>query len=174
VDLAHAHVVLIGAMGSGKSTIGRPLAERLERRFVDNDTVLRQRTGRTPAELAEQDGVDALHAEEAATLRSALQIRPPAVIAAAASVVDDPGVRVLLLPHRVVWLWTDPDDAARRNGEKDHRPDLGGNAVKRERDRHPRYQAVADFVLDPEPRDPDVAVDLITKWLHNGSEPTSR
>src|SRR5689334_14413518 len=66
------HVVLMGLMGSGKSTVGRPLAARLDRPFVDNDDRLAARTGQTAREVAAAEGADALHAREAAVLVDAL------------------------------------------------------------------------------------------------------
>jgi shikimate kinase len=45
------HVALVGFMGAGKSTIGRALAERLDRPFLDSDEAVQARTGRTVQEL---------------------------------------------------------------------------------------------------------------------------
>ena len=69
-------------MGSGKTTIGIPLATALHCPFVDNDAQLFQRTGTTAAELAARGGVDALHAAEAEAVRAALAAPDPSVIAA--------------------------------------------------------------------------------------------
>ena len=50
------HVVLVGLMGSGKTTVGRRLASRLDRHFVDADAALEEIADRTIAEIFEQDG----------------------------------------------------------------------------------------------------------------------
>jgi shikimate kinase len=92
-------------MGSGKTTIGRLLAARLDLPFVDNDAVLEEGAGRTAAEIARDDGVEALHASEADVLRGALDARRSAVITAAASTVTDPELRTRLHAEAfVVWL----------------------------------------------------------------------
>jgi len=50
------HLVLVGLMASGKTTVGQTLAARLGRPFVDNDVVLERRTGRSAREIAAADG----------------------------------------------------------------------------------------------------------------------
>lgn len=107
------HVVLIGPMGVGKTTIGRRLAERLGLRFTDSDDQLLEMVGMTARSYAAEHGVPALHEAEVEALMQALS-RPPSVIAAAASVADSPTalatlaisrarVVVLEAPLEVTW-----------------------------------------------------------------------
>jgi shikimate kinase len=118
------HVVLVGLMGTGKSTLGRLLAERLGRAFVDNDRELEARSGRTAREAASRDGLDALHRLEDEVLDDVLARRPGAVVAAAASVADRPGAPDHLAPHVIVWIDTPVDliDSRLESGDRDHRP----------------------------------------------------
>ena len=60
------HIVIAGLMGAGKSTTGRALAERLGRVWRDSDAEIEAATGRTVRELRDAEGVDAMHAREAA------------------------------------------------------------------------------------------------------------
>ena len=62
-------VILLGLSRSGKTSVGRLLAERLGCSFYDTDEVIRVRTGLTPRELCRQEGLSALHAAEAVALR---------------------------------------------------------------------------------------------------------
>lgn len=62
-------MILLGLSRSGKTSVGRLLAERLGCSFYDTDELIRIRTGLTPRELCRQGGVSALHAAEAAALR---------------------------------------------------------------------------------------------------------
>ena len=80
------HVVLIGPMGAGKSTVGRLLARDLGRPLWDNDVELVRVTGRQLAELVELPR-DALHALEHDVLRAGLSQMEPHVVTAAGSVV---------------------------------------------------------------------------------------
>ena len=74
-------VFLIGMMGSGKTTVGRLLAERLAVPFVDLDQAIEQRTGQTVAEVFEQHGEFNFRACEAQVLRDLPRRYPTAVIA---------------------------------------------------------------------------------------------
>jgi shikimate kinase len=157
------HVVLVGLMGSGKSSIGVPLAERLGVPYVDNDQELERRTGRDAREIATADGPDALHHAEAASFVATLARDRPAVMSAPASVVLDPDVRHRLRDQFVVWLDTDVDALARRLEKKSHRPEIGGTPreylARQHRERAPLYREVASCVVQrrgDEPKGPIV------------------
>ena len=68
-----AHVVLLGLMGAGKTSIGRIVAERLGLPLIDGDERLAEQTGgRTAAEIADEHGIDVLHDMEAEIALAAL------------------------------------------------------------------------------------------------------
>ena len=105
----HRHVVLIGTMGTGKSTVGRIVAATLGWAFRDNDEQLVHREGRTAEQIASEDGADQLHQLEAEILLEDLAHAGPDVIAAAASTVLDPRARARLRADGFVfWLRTAP------------------------------------------------------------------
>lgn len=135
-------VVIVGQMGVGKTTVGRLVAHRLARPFYDSDVQIEQITGRTSREIARSDGVPALHALELSVLLSALE-RAPAVIAAAASVVDSRAGRDAIGETTCVWIDRVPDVKA-RPGE-DHRRSV--DADEHLERRRPLYEDLADFVL---------------------------
>ncbi len=66
------HVVLVGLMGAGKTTVGRRLAARLGWPWHDSDADIEAATGLTVRDLRERDGVEAMHDLEAAQLLHAL------------------------------------------------------------------------------------------------------
>src|SRR5947208_13903360 len=84
------HVILIGMMGSGKTTVGGRLARALDRPFVDSDVQVEQRTARTVREIFETDGEAAYRVLESEVLAEALASEEPAVIAAAGGTVPHP------------------------------------------------------------------------------------
>jgi shikimate kinase len=164
------HVVLVGAMGSGKSTIGVPLAAALERRFLDNDAQLLDRTGMTAAEVATRDGVDALLDAESAALLQSLGETDPSVIAAAASTIVDPAVRRALATDAfVVWLRAEPAILAARLPRSAARPFAGEQpsilVARQARERDPLFAQLADFTVKSDDSTPDEVVARILAVL---------
>lgn len=99
--MAGPHVLIIGMMGVGKTTTGLALAEEIGWPYLDSDADIELLTGSTGREIAERQGVEALHELEAALLLGALARSTPHVITAAASVVENDLVR-LAVPRRSV------------------------------------------------------------------------
>lgn len=125
------HIVLVGMMGTGKTTVGRLLAARLGRRLFDSDELIEARTGRTVREIFESDGEPAFRDLESAALAEALADERPAVIAAAGGVVLRQENRAALCSATVVWLTAEPPVLAGRVSPDDHRPLLAGDAEAR-------------------------------------------
>jgi shikimate kinase len=150
VAVQHRHVVLIGMMGAGKTTVGRLLARRLGWDFWDNDEALRAATARTAAEVQRKAGMGALHATEGRLLRAALAREAPTVFAAAASVVLEPAV---LGGAVTVWLRAsaarDAENIA-QSGQY-HRPlpaDAAAAIRRLSVAREPLYGRLADITVD--------------------------
>ncbi len=166
---ARGRILLIGMMGAGKTTVGRELARRTGLRFLDNDALVRELTGRDPAAIDADDGEDALHRAEIAAFRMAAAQPGPAVIALAGAVVDDPAAsRELSQTGRVVWLRATPATLRARigsgAGRRSDATDLAWLAA-RVAEREPRYRAVADEVIDVDGIDPGEAADAILASL---------
>ena len=158
-------VLLVGMMGSGKSTVGQALAERLGWAFLDNDALVRELSGREPAEIDATDGESALLDVEAAAFRAALLRPTPAVITVAGSVVGRPDERERLRgAGHVVWLRADPTTLRRRIGDgRGRRDDALDPAwmAARAAEREPIYRAVADQVVDVDSASVEEIVGLI-------------
>jgi shikimate kinase len=163
------HIVLLGTMGSGKTTVGRRLASMLGWPFWDNDDRLFQQDARTAAELAHIEGADELHRREAEVLLEGLDQPGPAVVAAAAATVLDPRVRERLHATTwVVWLRAEPHELEARLADPGARPSLGSTpaqvAVELQRARTDLYRAVANQTLDTTSRDPaDLATAILSE-----------
>ncbi len=147
------HVVLVGAMGAGKTSIGTRVAAALAIPFEDGDDVLEARYHANAREVADHLGIDALHDREAAVAWSLVRDPSPAVIAPAASVVDVATLRARLAREFVVWLSAPPELLAARAKKKPYRPLLDGphaveEFVARETRRAEHYRAIADLVVD--------------------------
>ena len=90
------HIVIVGLMGSGKTTVGAAVAAALGRPHRDSDADLLAATGRTARELAADDGIEPLHELELQHLLDALAAPDPVVVSAAASTIDEPAGREAL------------------------------------------------------------------------------
>lgn len=172
--MSAGHVVLVGLMGTGKTTIGRALAERLDRRLVDSDAVVETRTGRTVREIFETDGEVAYRALETDALVEALAEPEPLVIAAAGGVVLSEVNRRALRDAAgvVVWLRADPDVMLARALSGTHRPllddDPAGTLRQMAIDRDPLYQEVASVEIDTTYRPPEAIADQIGTVVRDG------
>lgn len=116
-------IVLIGFMGAGKTTVGRGLARRLGRPFVDSDEVIEQATGLSIPDIFEGYGEAGFREIEARTIAGQL-VGPPVVLALGGGAVTTPSVRESLAGHDVVLLEIALADALGRVGGDPGRPML--------------------------------------------------
>ncbi|HEY7071692.1 MAG TPA: shikimate kinase [Acidimicrobiales bacterium] len=149
------HVVLVGLMGVGKSTVGRRLAKEMDRPFADLDEQVELAEGVTVPRLFRERGEPAFRAAEAACLADLVARPAPLVIAAGGGVVTGEANRRLLAGTFVVWLRASPQFLAART-DPTHRPLLSAgnaqNSLGRLLDeRRPLYEEVADVAVDVEP-----------------------
>jgi shikimate kinase len=154
------HLVLVGMMGVGKSTVGRMVAAVLDRPLFDSDEMIEERTGRTVREIWATDGEPAFRALETDTLLEALAAPEQSVIAAAGGVVLSERNREALqtADAQVVWLMADVEVLVDRVGNGGHRPLLDDDPEATLRRlyavRAPLYQEVADAIVSVDNRTP--------------------
>ena len=160
-------IVLVGAPGAGKTTVGQALAERLGVGFADVDSVIVDRAGKPIAEIFADDGEEAFRAlEEQVT---AELLGAPGVLALGGGAVLSPRTRSALRGRRVVWLRVGLAAAVKRVGMDTARPLLLGNVRGRLlgllKERAPLYAEVATQVIDTDELDPDTVAERITTGL---------
>lgn len=162
------HLVLIGMMGVGKSSVGRRLALRLGRPFVDTDQVVEGRAGKSVAEIFRTDGEPVFRALESEAVRGVLESRLWSVVAFGGGAVLDEASRARARETGcVVWLQAPPRDLARRVSASLRRsaggsarpliqPGQSPEAVLEAiaRDRAEAYAAAAHVCVDTEGRTP--------------------
>jgi shikimate kinase len=117
---------LVGMMGSGKSTVGRALASRLARPFVDTDHEIESRAGKSIARIFADEGEPAFRAQEARVIAD-LAVGDPIVAALGGGAIAQPGA-----PERlgrlgvVIYLRASPEQLLKRVGDGEKRPLLRG------------------------------------------------
>jgi shikimate kinase len=146
-------ILLIGMMGSGKTTVGRAVAALTGWPYLDNDVLVQLSTGRpTPQVLAGADEAT-LRAAERDALDAALAAEPPLVASVAAGVVLDAAARRRMHASGfVVYLRASLEELAARVGDGSGRPWLGDDPraalAALAAGRGPLYEEAAHLVLD--------------------------
>ena len=164
-------IALVGMRGAGKSTIGPRLALRLDRPFLEMDTLIQDAAGLPLDQIFELHGERYYRKLERETLDRILEREGPAVVAAAGGVVNEPSTwRLLLEKTTVVWLRARPEDHwSRVVGQGDRRPmadhpDAMAELRSMLAARESRY-AQAHLVLDTSARSPEELVETIAEEL---------
>jgi shikimate kinase/3-dehydroquinate synthase len=130
-------VVLSGFMGTGKSTVGPPLAARLGIGFVDTDAEIERSTAKSVAELWRAEGEAGFRAREAALVERLVLGHAPLVIALGGGAVTVERVRRLMIDHAlVVTLTASPETVVTRTPDIRARPNLavGADPIVRARE----------------------------------------
>ena len=170
---------LVGMMGSGKTSTGRPLAERLGYGFVDADAVIKQAAGCSIPEIFERDGEAGFRKLESQVL-SAISQRHSLVVATGGGVVTQQENWGLLHSGIVIWLDVVPEqlmqrlraDSTVRPLLQTDDPDAALNTLLNQR--RPLY-AEADLTVVIDQETPDAVAEGILQLLPSLlKDPTQR
>ncbi len=116
------NIALCGFMGTGKSSVGRIVAEQLRFAFLDTDTVIEARAGKTIAEIFAEQGEEAFRQLEHRIVKE-LALRDRTVISTGGGLIVDPENLASLKQHAfVVCLWASPETIWSRVKTQTHRP----------------------------------------------------
>ena len=154
------NIVLIGMPGTGKSTVGRALAERLGYDFVDADDLITQATGKTLTEILKTEGLEAFLSVEG---RVGEQLnRQNTVIATGGSMVlSEQAMAHLKENSVVVWLETPLSQISRRMPadliDRGIAAPKGMTIQEIYRQREPLYAQYADLIIASRPGEDDTA-----------------
>ena len=169
------NVVLIGMMGSGKTTVGRLVADRTGREFIDLDQMIVDRAGSEISELFDAMGEDAFRQMETECLRE-VRAATHAVIATGGGVVTRAeNRRILRELGTVFWLDAPADALLDRIGDDESRPMLrGGDPLKRlevlQAERREFYADASNIHLDTTEFTPQELADRISEELETRGE----
>ena len=161
-----APIFLIGFMASGKTTVGRLLAERLDWTFVDLDTVIEDGAAQTVAAIFAAEGEAGFRKRETEALREVAKRRKTVVATGGGAPCRNENIEAMLAAGRVFWLDVSAEEAVQRAGKASGRPLLDGAAdpVAAARDLHrvrQPYYAQAHASVDTLGLSPKQIVDRI-------------
>lgn len=160
------HIVVTGAMGVGKTTVGRLLAAEVGLPFLDSDDYLEVEKGESGSVIAAREGVTRLHDLELEVFLAMCQTSGTAVIAPAASVVDHEPGRRALEANFTVWLTASREVLAERQSEGRHRRPISAKAhAALQAARAPLLSKVSAVVLETETTSPAEVVEKLVALL---------
>lgn len=156
--------VLIGPPGSGKTTVGHLLAERLGVAHRDTDSDVEAMAGKSVSDIFVEDGEERFRELEAAAVRTALE-EHDGVLSLGGGAILNEKTRELLADHRVVYLEVGLSQAVARVGLATARPLLVLNPRSRLKqlmeERRPIYESLATIKVVTDNRDPaDIAAEI--------------
>ena len=169
------HIYLMGYRGSGKSSVGRLLAQRLGLPVVDTDTLIESAAGQSIREIFSSEGEAGFRQREAAVVARVAAVTAPTVIALGGGAILRPdNQQIIGNSGRVVWLQGSPTSLlARITADQttvERRPRLSPHSdydeiVEILAAREPIYRQLANLTVDTDRRTPDELVAEIADWL---------
>jgi len=147
------NIFLVGLMGSGKTTVGRALAKKLNKRFFDSDHEIEARTGASIPLIFEIEGEASFRQREADMIRE-LTAHEDVVLATGGGSILDPRSREFLKSRGlVIYLRAGVNSILQRTGHDKNRPLLQTADPRRRleeltQQREPYYREVADVVIE--------------------------
>jgi shikimate kinase len=147
------NIYLVGMMGAGKSTVGRALARRLGRDFVDSDREIVARTGVPIATIFEIEGEEGFRSREMAVLADLAARRDTVIATGGGAVLADENRRLMRESGTVVYLHASVDHLFDRTRHDLMRPLLAAGDRRETlatllKARDPLYREVAHLVME--------------------------
>jgi 3-dehydroquinate synthase len=152
-DPKNNNIFLVGLMGAGKTTIGRLLARRLGKRFIDSDHEIEARTGATIPWIFEIEGEASFRKREADVIRE-LTAQDGLILATGGGAVLNPDSRAYLAARgTVIYLRASVGSILQRTSHDKNRPLLQIPDPRKKLEeltaqREPLYREIADLVID--------------------------
>jgi shikimate kinase len=155
--MSHRNIILVGPMGSGKSTIGNIIARRLNREFQDSDHHIERRTGVDIARIFDIEGEQGFRDRETSALQELLSENNRVIATGGGSVVRSENQQLLKQQGYVVFLDTSLNQQMQRLRRDKKRPllqtdDPRGRLELLTRERRPIYLDLADLVIKTDKR----------------------
>jgi shikimate kinase len=167
--MSHRNIILIGPMGSGKSTIGSIIAKKLHRQFYDSDHFIENRTGVDIARIFDVEGEEGFRDRETNALNELLSQNNQVIATGGGSIMRKQNQEILRNKGYIVFLDTSINQQMQRLQRDKKRP-LLQTENPRERlqalldVRRPIYQDLADLSVKTDRR---MARKLASDIIHN-------
>ncbi len=165
------NIVLIGLRGSGKTTVGKILAQKLGRELVETDELVTRKAGLTIPEIVKKHGWGRFRELEEEVTSQVARLNNIINASGGGVVTGEKNIARLKKKGVLVWLQADVNTLVERTGEDSQRPPLTGGRTGREdmeitfQERKPLYQQAADLSVDTEDKTPEEVAEAIINLL---------
>ena len=169
------NIILIGYRGTGKSSVGKKLAEKLQVPFYDTDDLIEAAAGRSIGEVVAESGWACFREMEKEVIRKLVFHRGGVIATGGGAVMDDENAENLKRTGTLVWLEADVETIVRRiQGDlqnREQRPLFSADGLFHEttgmlEKRTPVYARLADFSINTATMGMDEVVNEIFRFLH--------
>lgn len=177
--MGHSNIFLVGMMGAGKTTVGRALASRMKREFVDTDRVLVDRTGVPVATVFEIEGEEGFRRRESDVLEEVCAEDGRVVATGGGIVLAEENRRLMREHGTVIYLRARLESLWERTRHDSSRPLLATPNPKARlaellKQREPLYRDVAHLIVDSGPQSASTLVNRVLAALRAREQGAAR
>lgn len=164
------NVILIGAMGAGKSTVGRKLAKKLGARFIDSDKIIEEKTGVDIPTVFEYEGENGFRKREEKALKEICCLNNIVLATGGGAILSSINRKLLADSGIVIYLYASAEVLLSRTKNDTNRPLLKSKDKLQKihhllEERAPFYEKLANHIIDTDRHTTNWAVNQIYKYL---------
>jgi len=167
--MSDQNVVLVGFMGTGKTSVARKLAERLNREFLELDAIIEKKEGISIKEIFEKNGEPYFRKAEKDVIKEVSEKKGTVISAGGGAVIDEENLNRLKKNSIIVCLEASPDVILKRTKNNTRRPLLNVSDPKKTieellKQRDPYYKK-SDHIINTDNLTIDQVIDQILTLL---------
>ena len=166
-------ILLVGLMGSGKTSVGKRLSKKLNLPFVDGDREIEKASGLSLIDVLKCFGQEEYRAGEARVMKRLLQGEPCVLASGGGSFVAEQTRQYAKKNAITIWLKADVDVLYKRTAGREHRPFLKGHDInlkakleKYINEEYP-YYSEADIIVETKEEQVDITVNRVIEAINN-------
>lgn len=163
------NIILIGMRGSGKTTVAKQLAKKLNKEYKEMDELIVVKKSMSIPEIVEKHGWDYFRDLESEIVQELCQQDNIIISCGGGVVVRPKNITILKKNGKLFWLQVSVETLLKRIGDDANRPSLTGKASRKEdmeevlQQRYELYKNAADVIIDTEKMNAKEVADTIIK-----------
>jgi shikimate kinase len=163
------NIILIGFMGTGKTVVGRKLASKLNKRFIDTDAEIERVTGIPVSQLIKKHGEIRFKSEENLAIKRLMDVKNSVIATGGGIIFDDENMKLLKNIGKIITLTASTEVIKERIERRNNRPLLGKDKsiekIKELIEKREKYYKEADYQVDTTELSVDNVIDDILRYI---------